>query len=173
VFERLNSTYSVFWDLFPHLFEQVNSVFSKQVFDSILKMFVLFPLGEWFFVIREVIYAWPGGVVRSALSFEYFEYLVDFRVSLKEWFAVGHFDHDAPCRPNVDTEVITFFAHQDLRGAVPQGDNFMCQCLQWQFKTACETEITDLDIFSFMVYQNILWFKVTMYYTPLMAIYQW
>lgn len=53
------------------------------------------------------------------------ENLVDFRIARKQWLAGAHLSKDSTTRPHVDASGILTAAEENLRRAVPKGDNLV------------------------------------------------
>lgn len=172
MFQCLNCTYSLFRYLFPHFLQQVNAFMRQQFCDSILQFVILFPLRETLFVVREILNAWPGCIIRRAFPLEYLKYLVNLRVTLEEWFPVRHFDHDAAGRPYVHTEVLPLLAHQDFGRALPQGDDFVRQGLERQFETAGQAEVAYLDVLGVVVDEHVLRLEIAVHNAAFVALDQ-
>jgi hypothetical protein len=172
MFQCLNCTYSLFRYLFPHFLQQVNAFMRQQFCDSILQFVILFPLRETLFVVREILNAWPGCIIRRAFPLEYLKYLVNLRVTLEEWFPVRHFDHDAARRPYVHTEVLPLLAHQDFGRPLPQGDDFVRQGLERQFETAGQAEVAYLDVLGVVVDEHVLWLEIAVHNAAFVALDQ-
>jgi len=172
MFQCLNCTYSLFRYLFPHFLQQVNTFNRQQFSNSILQFVVRFPLGETFFIVREIFNAWPDGVVRRALALEYLKDLVYLRIALEEWFPIRHLDHDAACRPNINTQVLPLLAHQDLWRALPQRDHLVRERLERQFETAREPEVADLDVLGLVVDEHVLRLEVPVHDPAFVAVHQ-
>ena len=59
-------------------------------------------------------------------------------------------------------------SQQHLRGTVPQGDHLMGVCPDWDAKGTSQTKISNLQC-AILVNQEILWFKVAVENTSLVA----
>ena len=63
--------------------------------------------------------------VRSSQNLENSKDLVNLRIAVEQRFLLGELGEDAANGPGVDTDAVGFLAEEDLRGSVPEGDNFM------------------------------------------------
>ena len=68
---------------------------------------------------------WPVVLVRSAKNLEDLENLVNLRVSHEQRTSLHHLSKDAACRPEIDSEGISFLAEQNLWTPVPECDDLM------------------------------------------------
>ena len=138
------------WLQSNHLGQQVD-----RVLVHVLHMLVhgdAFPLRKGRLEVLELERFWPVVVVRCAQHTEDFEYLVDFRVTYKQSFALGHLRKDAADAPDVDWSGVLLATQQNLRCSVPQRDNLVCVSLDWQPKRSSQTKICKFDV-SVLVYQ--------------------
>jgi len=84
------------------------------------------PAGEVSLVVGEGGDARPDVLGRGSKGPEDFENLVDFRVAREEGVAGDHLGEDAANAPDIDGDGVVLAAEEDLRGAVPEGDDLVC-----------------------------------------------
>ena len=79
-----------------------------------------------------------------------------------------HFRHDAPGGPDVDAGVVGPAAQEDVRRAIPQGDDLVGEGVDGDAERAGETEIRQLQL-AFVVDQQVLGLEVSMQDAVLVA----
>ena len=111
------------------------------------------------FIFRELGDTGPGALGWCAHYTENFLKLVFVCGAREEGPPSVHFCHYAPCRPDVDTGVVGAGAEEDVGGTVPEGDNFIGECVDGDAEGAGEAEVGELEL-AFVVDQEVLRFEV-------------
>lgn len=97
-----------------------------------------------------------------SLHLEYFEYLINLRVSYKQGLALSHLSVNAPNAPYVNRCRVLFGPKEDFWRTVPQGDDLVGVCLDRQAKRPSQSKICQLHV-SIRVDQEILWLQVSVH----------
>jgi len=87
------------------------------------------------------------------------EDLINLRITGEEGLPRAHFSENAPHRPHVNAGRILTTAEQDLRGAVPEGDDLVGVGAKGDAEGAGETEIGELEV-SILVNKKVLGLEV-------------
>ena len=66
-----------------------------------------------------------------------------------------HFGHDAAGGPDVNAGVVGAGAEEDVWGAVPEGDYFVGEGVDWDAECSGKTEVCELEL-AFVVDEEIL-----------------
>ena len=93
------------------------------------------------FVLGELRDAGPGALGWCAHEPEDLLQLVFVGCAGEEGAAGVHLCHDAPCGPDVDAGVVGAAAEEDVRGAIPESDNFVREGVDWDTEGAGKTEV--------------------------------
>jgi hypothetical protein len=70
------------------------------------------------------------------MELEYFEYLIDLTVTLKERLLLDKLGEDASNCPDVDSQAVLPLPKKHFGGSIPQGLNLMCQSFYRNSKSA-------------------------------------
>lgn len=111
------------------------------------------------FVFGELADAGPGAFGGGAHDAEDLLELVFVGGSREEGAAGVHFGHDAAGGPDVDAGVVGAGAEEDVRGAVPEGDDLVGEGVDGDAKGAREAEVRELEL-AFVVDEEILGFEI-------------
>ena len=111
------------------------------------------------FVFRELGDAGPGALGWCAHYSEDLLKLVFVGGAGEEGPACVHFCHYAPCRPDVDAGVVGAGAEEHVGGAVPEGDDFIGECIDGDAKGTGKAKVGELEL-AFVVDQKVLRFEV-------------
>ena len=79
----------------------------------------------------------------------------------EKWAAGIHFSHDAAGGPDVDRGVVGARAEKDVRGTVPEGDDFVGEGVDRDAKGSCETKVGQFEL-TFVVDEEVLGFQISM-----------
>lgn len=101
----------------------------------------------------------PGALRRRAHDAEDPDELVFVRRAGEEGPPGVHLGHDAAGGPDVDAGVVRAAPEEDIRGAVPEGDDFVGEGVDGYAKGARKTEIRELEL-AFDVDEQILGLQV-------------
>lgn len=112
--------------------------------------------------------AGPGAFAGCAHEAEDFLKLV-FVGSAGEKGATGvHFRHDAAGGPDVDAGIVGAGSEEDVRGAVPEGYDFIGEGVDWDPESSCETEIGEFEL-ALVVDEEVLRLEIAMQDAVLVA----
>ena len=103
--------------------------------------------------------AGPGALAGRAHQPEDFLELVFVCGAGEEGAAGVHFRHDAAGGPDVDAGVVGAGTEQDVRGAVPEGDDFVGESIDWDAERSRETEVGEFEL-ALVVDEEVLGFEV-------------
>lgn len=113
------------------------------------------------FIFRKGSDARPGALARRAHETEDFLKLVFVGGAGEEGTAGVHFRHDAAGGPDVDAGVVGPGTEQDVRGAVPEGDDFVGECVDRDSECSRQTEIGEFQL-PFIIDEEVLGFEIAM-----------
>ena len=99
-------------------------------------------LWEGLFEIRQFQGIWPVALVRCTEDLKNFEYLIDLTITHEKRSSLQHLCENTSCRPQVNTKCVGFLTEQDFWTSVPESDDFMRVCLDWQTESSCQSEIS-------------------------------
>ena len=155
------------------LSEQIYGLF-VEVGTDLTNVFVAIdlPLGKGHFHIWQILKTLPGLFSRRAQRPENFEDLPHFRVSVKERPFVSHFVENSAHRPHVDAGSVDFLSEQHLWGPVPECDHFMGVAFQRQSKSACKSKVSDFELFTLGVDEQVTRLEVAVHDAALVAVHQ-
>ena len=103
----------------------------------------------------------PVILVRGTEDLEDLEDLVDLRVAHEERSALDHLSEDAACGPEVDAKTVGLLSEENLRAAVPERDDLVGVRLNWQAERSGQSEVSQLDIHSLRVDEQVLWLQIS------------
>ncbi len=98
---------------------------------------------------------WPGAFRWSAHNAEDTDELVFVGGAGEERASGVHFCHDAAGGPDIDAGVVGAGAEEDVRGAVPEGYDFVGECVNGDSEGSGKTEICELQL-AFEIDEEIL-----------------
>ncbi len=104
--------------------------------------------------------AGPGAFRRRAHDAEDLLELVLVRGAGEEGAARVHFGHDAAGGPDVDAGVVGARAEEDVRGAVPEGDDFVGEGVDGDAEGAGEAEVGEFEL-AFVIDEEVLRLQVS------------
>jgi hypothetical protein len=146
-----------------HALQQVQAVLAKNL-DAVCvdHLVILLPLP-----LREAaLEVWEGGhtgpvcLGRGTENAEDLEDLVDLGVTWEERLAGSHLGEDAANGPHVDTSGVLATTKQNLRRAVPEGDDLVSVSTERNTEGASETKIGQLQV-ALLVDEQVLRLEVT------------
>lgn len=103
----------------------------------------------------------PIILIGSSQDFEYFEDLVDFRITHEERPTLDHLREDATSGPEVDSKTVGLLTQKDLGASIPESYNFMCVRLNGESEGSSQTEVSQFDVLSCRVHQQVLRFQIS------------
>lgn len=112
------------------------------------------------FVFRELGDAGPGALRGGAHQSEDFLELVFVGSAGEEWTACVHLRHNATGGPDVNAGVVCAATQQDVRGPVPERDNFVGEGIDWDTKGTSKTEIGEFEL-ALVINEKVLGFQIT------------
>ena len=101
---------------------------------------------EVIFILGKLGNARPGALGGGAHETEDFLELVFVGCAGEERAAGVHFCHDASRGPDVDAGVVGAAAEEDVRGSVPEGDDFVGESVDRNAESAGETEVGEFEL---------------------------
>jgi len=110
-------------------------------------------------VFGELADAGPGALAGRAHDAEDFLELVFVCGAREERAACVHFGHDTAGGPDVDAGVVGAGAEEDVRGAVPEGDDLVGEGVDGDAEGAGEAEVGEFEL-AFVVDEEVLGFEV-------------
>ena len=111
-------------------------------------------------VFGELADAGPGAFRGRAHDAEDLLELVLVRGAGEEGAARVHFGHDAAGGPDVDAGVVGARAEEDIRGAVPEGDDFVGEGVDGDAEGAGEAEVGEFEL-AFVIDEEVLRLQVS------------
>ena len=145
-----------------HAFQEVQAVLAENL-DAVcvdhLVILLPLPLREAALEVWEGRHTRPVGFGRSAENAEDLEDLVDLGVTREERLAGGHLGEDAANGPHVDTSGVLATTEQNLRRAVPEGDDLVSVGAERNTEGASETKIGQLQV-ALLVDEQVLRLEV-------------
>ena len=120
------------------------------------------------FVFWELGDAGPGALRGRTHQSEDFLELIFIRGAGEEWTACVHFRHDATSGPDINARVVGAAAKQDVRGAVPEGNDFVGEGVDGDAKRTSETKIGEFEL-AFVIDEEVLGFQVAVQNTIFVA----
>lgn len=148
------------------LLQQVHSSW-VDIFDFRIEI-VLVPAREGCFVIRQRSHSRPNVFSWRSENAEHAEELIDFWISLEQWFARCHFGKDATNWPNINWTWVTLRTKQDFGCSVPQCDDLVSIIANRNAEWASQAEISNLDN-AFLVDEQVLRLQIAMQDTTAMT----
>ena len=145
-------------------FQQVETRFAKNLDAVRIHHFLVglaLPLGEAGLEIGIAGDAGPFVLSWSAQHAKDLENLVNLAVSGEQRLARGHLGENAAHAPHVDSSTVLTSPEQDLRSAIPEGDDFMGVGAKRNTKSAGETKVRKLQV-AVPVNEEILRLQVAM-----------
>ena len=130
------------------------------------------PLREGWLESRQVECIRPVAFVRSSKDFENLKDLVDFTISSEQRTTLCHFSKDTTSRPQINSKRVCLLAKKDFRASVPKCDNFVSVGLDGQSKGTGKSEISQFNLSTGRVDEQILRLQVPVEDAMLMAVNQ-
>jgi hypothetical protein len=155
--QRIMSTDSQLGSQLQHPLQQINAA-GINLWEDLPQVLCSIHL-EVLLVFRELGDAGPGAFRWSTHDAEYADKLVFVGSAGEEGAAGVHFCHDAASGPDVDAGVVGAGAKEDIRGAVPEGYDFVREGVNGDSEGSGETEIRQLEL-SFEVDEEILGLQI-------------
>lgn len=93
------------------------------------------------------------------MELEYFEYLINFRISIEHWLFLNKFSENATNCPNVYSQTILLLAKKNFGSSIPESLNFVSQCLDGDSESASKSKVSNFKISS-SIDKKILGFKI-------------
>lgn len=104
------------------------------------------PLRELGVVIRQAVHAVPIRLgIRRAPALEDLDQLIDVGPAREQGQARRHLGEDAPHGPDVDSRRVALGAEQQLRRAVPEGDDLVGVGAVWEAGEPGESEVGEFE----------------------------
>ena len=125
-------------------------------------------LGERHLEVLQLQRVWPVVFVRRSQHLEDLEDLVDLTVAHKQRLPLDHLCEDAPSRPQVHSQGVGSLSKQDLGAAVPQSDDLVGVSFNREAKSAGKSKISQLNVLTVLVDEQVLRFQVSVEYAVLM-----
>lgn len=145
-----------------HALQQVQAVLAKNL-DAVcvdhLIVLLSLPLREAALEVWEGGHTGPICLGRGSENAEDLEDFVDLGVAWEERLAGSHFGEDAADGPHVDTSGVLAATKQNLRRAVPKGDDLVSVSTERNTEGASETKIGQLQV-ALLVDEQVLRLQV-------------
>jgi hypothetical protein len=90
----------------------------------------------------QLLVARPVFLSGSASNLEDLLQLLTFVLTSEQGLPVYDLGENAAYTPNIDRSGVVLAAHQNIRGAIPQRDDFVGEVFHWNSKSARQTEIS-------------------------------
>lgn len=129
---------------------------------------IIFPTRKVRLVIRKLCDAGPDIFRWGAHTSEDAEQLINLRVAVEEWLPCNHLRKNASNAPDINRSGVALTTKKNLRGAIPESNDFVCVDANGNTERASKTEISQLDG-AVVIEQKILWLQIAMNDSPLVA----
>jgi len=128
------------------------------------------PFWELWLKLGKVSCVGPVVLVRCSKDLEYFEDLIDLRVTSEQRSSLSHLGENATSRPQVHTKTVRLLTQKDFRASIPKCYHFVGVGLDGEAEGAGQTKISELDLGACRVDEQILGLQVPVEDSVLMAV---
>jgi len=128
------------------------------------------PLRERLFERRQVECIRPVAFAGGSQHLENLKDLVNLTVTREQGATLSHLSKNAASGPQINSQRVGFLAEQDLRASVPECNHLVGVGFDRQAKGTGQTEISQLDLSSTGVDQQVLGFQISVENAVLMAV---